>query len=182
MWLMFFFFFFYSSLKNLLTDELHQENSKSITVLFIIKFRVKKVVWILYQPHRHTDNNLTAIPHLPMSYKVADTSLAAFSCKEIQITENEKPGLMYMWAKCGPSQPLKGARIAGCLHMTIQTAILIETLVALGLQVSWSSCNIFSTQDHAPATIAATGKTISCGRERLRKSTYSTLNRCLLHP
>jgi len=96
MWLMFFFFFFYSSLKNLLTDELHQENSKSITVLFIIKFRVKKVVWILYQPHRHTDNNLTAIPHLPMSYKVADTSLAAFSCKEIQITENEKPGLMYM--------------------------------------------------------------------------------------
>ena len=92
-----------------------------------------------------------------MSYKVADTSLAAFSCKEIQIAENEKPGLMYMRAKCGLSQLLKGAQIAGCLHMAIQTAILIETLVALGLQVSWSSCNIFSTQDHAAATIAATG-------------------------
>ncbi|KAI0280393.1 S-adenosyl-L-homocysteine hydrolase [Russula aff. rugulosa BPL654] len=92
-----------------------------------------------------------------MSYKVADISLAAFGRKEIQIAENEMPGLMYMRAKHGPSQPLKGARIAGCLHMTIQTAVLIETLVALGAQVSWSSCNIFSTQDHAAAAIAATG-------------------------
>jgi len=92
-----------------------------------------------------------------MSFKVADISLAAFGRKEIEIAENEMPGLMYMRAKHGPSQPLKGARIAGCLHMTIQTAVLIETLVALGAQVSWSSCNIFSTQDHAAAAIAATG-------------------------
>ncbi|KAF8491874.1 S-adenosyl-L-homocysteine hydrolase [Russula emetica] len=92
-----------------------------------------------------------------MSFKVADISLAAFGRKEIEIAENEMPGLMYMRAKHGPTQPLKGARIAGCLHMTIQTAVLIETLVALGAQVSWSSCNIFSTQDHAAAAIAATG-------------------------
>ncbi|KAH9990980.1 S-adenosyl-L-homocysteine hydrolase [Russula compacta] len=92
-----------------------------------------------------------------MSFKVADLSLAAFGRKEIEIAENEMPGLMYMRAKHGPSQPLKGARIAGCLHMTIQTAVLIETLVALGAEVTWSSCNIFSTQDHAAAAIAATG-------------------------
>jgi len=92
-----------------------------------------------------------------MSFKVADISLAAFGRKEIEIAENEMPGLMYMRAKHGPTQPLKGARIAGCLHMTIQTAVLIETLVALGAEVSWSSCNIFSTQDHAAAAIAATG-------------------------
>ncbi|KAI9511668.1 S-adenosyl-L-homocysteine hydrolase, partial [Russula earlei] len=88
---------------------------------------------------------------------LADVSLAAFGRKEIEIAENEMPGLMYMRAKHGPSQPLKGARIAGCLHMTIQTAVLIETLVALGAEVAWSSCNIFSTQDHAAAAIAATG-------------------------
>ncbi|VDB92514.1 unnamed protein product [Peniophora sp. CBMAI 1063] len=92
-----------------------------------------------------------------MSFKVADVSLAAFGRKEIEIAENEMPGLMYMRAKHGASKPLKGARIAGCLHMTIQTAVLIETLTALGAQVSWSSCNIFSTQDHAAAAIAATG-------------------------
>ncbi|TXT06089.1 hypothetical protein VHUM_03562 [Vanrija humicola] len=92
-----------------------------------------------------------------MSYKVADISLAAFGRKEITLAEREMPGLMYFREKYGPSQPLKGARIAGCLHMTIQTAVLIETLTALGAQVSWSSCNIFSTQDHAAAAIAATG-------------------------
>jgi len=92
-----------------------------------------------------------------MGFKVADISLAAFGRKEIEIAENEMPGLMYLRAKHGPSQPLKGARIAGCLHMTIQTAVLIETLVALGAEVTWSSCNIFSTQDHAAAAIAATG-------------------------
>ncbi|ODO09020.1 adenosylhomocysteinase [Cryptococcus amylolentus CBS 6273] len=90
-------------------------------------------------------------------YKVADISLAAFGRKEIQLAEREMPGLMYIREKYGPSQPLKGARIAGCLHMTIQTAVLIETLTALGAQVTWSSCNIFSTQDHAAAAIAATG-------------------------
>ncbi|KAH9941221.1 S-adenosyl-L-homocysteine hydrolase [Epithele typhae] len=92
-----------------------------------------------------------------MVFKVADVSLAAFGRKEIEIAENEMPGLMYMRQKYGAQQPLKGARIAGCLHMTIQTAVLIETLTALGAEVTWSSCNIFSTQDHAAAAIAATG-------------------------
>ncbi|EGG02928.1 uncharacterized protein MELLADRAFT_44719 [Melampsora larici-populina 98AG31] len=92
-----------------------------------------------------------------MVYKVADISLAAWGRKEIELAENEMPGLMYLRQKHGAAQPLKGARIAGCLHMTIQTAVLIETLTALGAQVSWSSCNIFSTQDQAAAAIAATG-------------------------
>ncbi|UOH81149.1 adenosylhomocysteinase [Cryptococcus neoformans] len=91
------------------------------------------------------------------NYKVADISLAAFGRKEIELAEHEMPGLMYLREKYAQSQPLKGARIAGCLHMTIQTAVLIETLTALGAQVTWSSCNIFSTQDHAAAAIAATG-------------------------
>ncbi|KAG7894610.1 hypothetical protein KL935_003338 [Ogataea polymorpha] len=91
------------------------------------------------------------------NYKVADISLAAFGRKDIELSENEMPGLMYIRRKYGPSQPLKGARIAGCLHMTIQTAVLIETLVALGAEVTWSSCNIYSTQDHAAAAIAAAG-------------------------
>ena len=73
------------------------------------------------------------------------------------MAENEMPGLMYLREKYGPSQPLKGARVAGCLHMTVQTAVLIETLTALGADVTWSSCNIFSTQDHAAAAIAKTG-------------------------
>jgi len=89
--------------------------------------------------------------------KVKDISLAAWGRKEIEIAENEMPGLMAIREKYGPSKPLKGARIAGCLHMTIQTAVLIETLTALGADVQWSSCNIFSTQDHAAAAIAATG-------------------------
>ena len=90
-------------------------------------------------------------------YKVADISLAEWGRKEIAIAETEMPGLMALREKYGPSQPLKGARIAGCLHMTIQTAVLIETLLALGAEVRWSSCNIFSTQDHAAAAIAARG-------------------------
>ena len=95
------------------------------------------------------------IPYVP--YKVKDISLAAWGRKEIQLAEAETPGLMALRAEYGASQPLKGARIAGCLHMTIQTAVLIETLVALGADVTWSSCNIFSTQDHAAAAIAAAG-------------------------
>ncbi|KAK0554327.1 S-adenosyl-L-homocysteine hydrolase [Tilletia horrida] len=91
------------------------------------------------------------------NYKVADISLAAFGRKEIELAENEMPGLINLRKQYGKDQPLKGARIAGCLHMTIQTAVLIETLTALGAQVTWSSCNIFSTQDHAAAAIAATG-------------------------
>jgi adenosylhomocysteinase len=86
-------------------------------------------------------------------YRVADLSLAAFGRKEIQLAEHEMPGLMALRAEYGPSQPLRGARITGSLHMTIQTAVLIETLTALGAQVRWASCNIFSTQDHAAAAI-----------------------------
>eukprot|EP00121_Abeoforma_whisleri_P007823 Awhi_evm1s7154 len=92
-----------------------------------------------------------------MVYKVADITLAEAGRKELDIAEGEMPGLMHIREKWGPSQPLAGARIAGCLHMTVQTAILIETLTALGAKVQWSSCNIFSTQDHAAAAIAATG-------------------------
>ena len=92
-----------------------------------------------------------------LPYKVADMSLADWGRKEIRLAEAEMPGLMSIRAEYGPSQPLKGARIAGCLHMTIQTAVLIETLVALGAEVKWSSCNIFSTQDQAAAAIAAAG-------------------------
>src|SRR5436189_6484343 len=87
-------------------------------------------------------------------YKVADISLAAYGRKEIQLAEHEMPGLMSTRREFADSQPLKGARITGSLHMTIQTAVLIETLVALGAEVRWASCNIFSTQDHAAAAVA----------------------------
>jgi len=90
-------------------------------------------------------------------YKVKDMSLAEWGRKEIRLAEAEMPGLMSLRAEYGDSKPLKGARIAGCLHMTIQTAVLIETLIVLGADVTWSSCNIFSTQDHAAAAIAAAG-------------------------
>ena len=92
-----------------------------------------------------------------MNYKVKDMSLAEWGRKEILLAEAEMPGLMSLRAEFGSSKPLQGARVAGCLHMTIQTAVLIETLIELGAQVSWSSCNIFSTQDHAAAAIAAAG-------------------------
>ncbi len=95
------------------------------------------------------------IPYVP--FKVKDISLANWGRKEIQLAEAEMPGLMALREEYGNEQPLKGARIAGCLHMTIQTAVLIETLVALGAEVTWSSCNIFSTQDHAAAAVAAAG-------------------------
>mgnify|MGYP000005840435 CR=1 FL=1 len=97
----------------------------------------------------------TSAKYIP--YKVKDISLAEWGRKEILLAEAEMPGLMSLREEFGPSQPLKGARIAGCLHMTIQTAVLIETLKALGADVTWSSCNIFSTQDHAAAAIAAAG-------------------------
>ena len=99
-----------------------------------------------------SDQSTKVIP-----YKVKDISLAEWGRKEIELAEAEMPGLMALREKHGESKPLKGARIAGCLHMTIQTAVLIETLTALGADVKWSSCNIFSTQDHAAAAIAATG-------------------------
>ncbi|WP_221714287.1 adenosylhomocysteinase, partial [Sphingobium xanthum] len=90
-------------------------------------------------------------------YIVADLSLSAFGRKEIEIAETEMPGLMALRAEFGASKPLKGARITGALHMTIQTAVLIETLAVLGAEIRWASCNIFSTQDHAAAAIAAAG-------------------------
>ncbi len=90
-------------------------------------------------------------------FKVADLNLAAWGRKEISIAEKEMPGLMALRAEFGAEKPLKGARIAGCLHMTIQTAVLVETLIALGAEVTWTSCNIYSTQDHAAAAIAAAG-------------------------
>jgi adenosylhomocysteinase len=102
-------------------------------------------------------STLTKSIDFSLPYKVADISLAEWGRKEIRLAEAEMPGLMAIRAEYGPSQPLKGARVAGCLHMTIQTAVLIETLVALGAEVKWSSCNIFSTQDHAAAAIAAAG-------------------------
>ena len=90
-------------------------------------------------------------------YKVADMGLADWGRKEINIAETEMPGLMALREEYGDSQPLKGARIVGCLHMTIQTAVLMETLTALGASIRWSSCNIFSTQDQAAAAVAAAG-------------------------
>jgi adenosylhomocysteinase len=104
---------------------------------------------------RYTMETKTASRYVP--YKVKDISLAAWGRKEIELAEAEMPGLMALREEYATAQPLKGARIAGCLHMTIQTAVLIETLVALGAEVTWSSCNIFSTQDHAAAAIAAAG-------------------------
>ena len=95
--------------------------------------------------------------HTRLPYKVKDISLAEWGRKEILLAEAEMPGLMALREQYGESKPLKGARVAGCLHMTIQTAVLIETLVELGAEVTWSSCNIFSTQDHAAAAIAAAG-------------------------
>jgi adenosylhomocysteinase len=92
-----------------------------------------------------------------LPYKVKDISLAEWGRKEIRMAEAEMPGLMAIREEYRGSQPLKGARVAGCLHMTIQTAVLIETLKELGAEVTWSSCNIFSTQDHAAAAIAAAG-------------------------
>lgn len=97
------------------------------------------------------------MPTKQLDYKVADLNLADFGRKEIKIAEKEMPGLMALRKKYSAAKPLKGARIAGCLHMTIQTAVLIETLIELGASVRWSSCNIFSTQDHAAAAMAAAG-------------------------
>merc|ERR1712002_1018916 len=106
-------------------------------------------------PQQNTTRKTTMSEKLP--YKVADISLAEWGRKAIDIAENEMPGLMKMRELYGQTKPLKGARIAGCLHMTLQTAVLIETLTALGAEVQWSSCNIFSTQDHATSAIAKAG-------------------------
>ena len=99
----------------------------------------------------------TPAEKIDQDYVVADISLAPWGRREIEIAETEMPGLVALREEFGESQPLKGARIAGSLHMTIQTAVLIETLVALGAEVRWASCNVFSTQDHAAAAIAEAG-------------------------
>ena len=104
-----------------------------------------------------TASTVSKVHPIKQDFKVADLSLADWGRKEIALAEKEMPGLMALRAKYGATKPLKGAKIAGCLHMTIQTAVLIETLTHLGAEVRWSSCNIFSTQDHAAAAIAATG-------------------------
>src|SRR5215475_4492340 len=101
--------------------------------------------------------NASLKPKSTHDYKIADIKLADWGRKEILIAETEMPGLMAIREEFAPIQPLKGARITGSLHMTIQTAVLIETLQALGAQVRWASCNIYSTQDHAAAAIAARG-------------------------
>src|SRR6187399_3294349 len=101
--------------------------------------------------------NTVAQVETRLPYKVADMKLAEWGRKEIMLAENEMPGLMALREKYGKTKPLKGARIAGCLHMTIQTSVLFETLLELGAQVTWSSCNIFSTQDHAAAGTASIG-------------------------
>ncbi len=104
------------------------------------------------------------------AYKVADIGLADWGRKEIAIAETEMPGLMALRDEHAGAAPLAGARIAGCLHMTIQTAVLIETLTALGAELRWSSCNIFSTQDHAAAAMAAAGIPVLPGRARAMRN------------
>ena len=113
----------------------------------------------------------TAPAKKPVDFKVADMSLADWGRMEIKIAETEMPGLMALREEFGKKKPLKGARISGSLHMTIQTAVLIETLVKLGAQVRWASCNIFSTQDHAASAIAAAACRCSRGRARPWKNT-----------
>jgi len=110
-------------------------------------------------------------------YKVADLSLADWGRKEINIAETEMPGLMALRREFGKAKPLQGARIAGSLHMTIQTAVLIETLIALGAEVRWSSCNIFSTQDQAAAAVAKAGIPVFAWRARPRRSTGGASSR-----
>ncbi len=115
-------------------------------------------------------------------YKVKDLGLADWGRKEIELAENEMPGLMALREKYAASQPLKGARIAGCLHMTVQTAVLIETLQALGAQCTWSSCNIFSTQDHAAAAIAAAGTPVYAWKGETNEEYEWCIEQTLIFP
>jgi adenosylhomocysteinase len=115
-------------------------------------------------------------------YQIADLSLAAWGRKEIAIAESEMPGLMSLRREYGPQKPLKGARITGCLHMTIETAVLIETLIELGAQVRWSSCNIYSTQDHAAAALVERGIPIFAWKGETEKEYYQCIDRTLEWP
>jgi len=120
--------------------------------------------------------------NIKADFKVADLSLADWGRKEIAIAETEMPGLMSLRQEFGAQQPLKGARIAGCLHMTFQTAVLIETLVALGAEVRWSSCNIFSTQDHAAAAIAAAGVPVFAWKGETEEEYWWCVEQTLIGP
>ena len=115
-------------------------------------------------------------------FKVKDISLADWGRKEITIAESEMPGLMSIRKEYADSKPLKGARIAGCLHMTIQTAVLIETLTALGAEVRWSSCNIFSTQDHAASAIAVSGVPVFAWKEETEEEYWWCIEESLKFP
>ena len=119
---------------------------------------------------------------MTMDYKVADISLADWGRKEIAIAETEMPGLMALREEYGAERPLAGARVTGCLHMTIQTAVLIETLTALGAEVRWSSCNIFSTQDHAAAAIAVTGVPVFAWKEETEEEYWWCVEQTLTGP
>ncbi len=119
---------------------------------------------------------------MTQDYIVKDISLAEFGRKELDIAETEMPGLMALRAEYGDAKPLKGARIVGSLHMTIQTAVLIETLVALGADVRWASCNIFSTQDHAAAAIAAGGTPVFAIKGQSLEEHWDYLDRSFLFP
>ena len=119
---------------------------------------------------------------MSQDYKVADMSLADWGRKEIAIAETEMPGLMALRDEYGAEKPLNGARITGCLHMTIQTAVLIETLTALGAEVRWSSCNIFSTQDHAAAAIAATGVPVFAWKEETEEEYWWCVEQTIKGP
>ena len=121
-------------------------------------------------------------PGAGADYRVADLELAAWGRKEIAIAENEMPGLMAIREEYRAAQPLAGARVAGCLHMTIQTAVLIETLTALGAQVRWSSCNVFSTQDHAAAAVAAAGVPVFAWKGETEEEYWWCVDRTILGP
>ncbi len=124
----------------------------------------------------------TAAENLRSDYKVADVGLAAWGRKEIAIAETEMPGLMALREELAQDKPLAGARIAGCLHMTIQTAVLIETLIELGAEVRWSSCNIFSTQDHAAAAIAASGVPVFAWKGETEEEYWWCVDQTILGP
>ena len=114
-----------------------------------------------------------------LPYKVKDITLAEWGRKEIEIAESEMPGLMALRKEFGASKPLRGARIAGCLHMTVQTAVLIDTLIELGAEVTWTSCNIYSTQDHAAAAVAKAGVPVFAWKGETEEEYYECIDRQL---
>src|SRR5213594_1548569 len=124
--------------------------------------------------------SIEPIKSIKADHKVADIKLADWGRKEIAIAETEMPGLMALREEYAGTEPLAGARIAGCLHMTIQTAVLIETLIALGAEVTWTSCNIYSTQDHASAAIAKSGVPVFAWKGETESEYHDSIERQLL--